>query len=721
MLHLCGIMEAKAAKPVIVCNTCVARRPGNQSGERVNGVPTMSTAAGTINNASKDALIRRTGILHAINRLTGENLSSRSRNDLLTDCGEILLQFSSFDGVWVGRYIPDTALVTPLTYLHSETDPTGSRRIDERQILLDPALSLLVDQAIQDRHPLIRREVEPPINISPLPQESRYRSYGVYPLTHHDSIYGVVLIFSDDADAFPMMETDLLDTTIADLSLLLYTHDVAVQLKFETDFNKEIIDTIQALMVSITPCGKIVYFNSEAERVTGYKCWEVLDRYWVDVLLAPDNRTHYQNVITKLLKSEAKHPSFRASLLTRDGKTRTIDWHSSIKQDIDQGTVGMVLFGLDITDRLAADQRYDSAVAKWENIYEAIQDPALIATRDSIIIDANHATFSAARKSRPEVIGKSVCEILHGGKKRDSTCPLETLIKAGKSRILNTELGGLHGEYLLTISPLKSTAGAEEATLLVARDMTEEERHKAEAIRAAQLASIGELAAGVAHEINNPVNGILNYAQMLSDLNLDGQGDEIIDRITVEGQRIAKIVKNLLNFSRHKVEEPVPVDSAELLNDCLELVIHQLSKDNIVFDLFLEDELPLVYCNPSQIQQVFLNVISNSRYALNERYGPANSKKKLVINSSLVYHGNAPFIRFSITDFGSGIEHQLLERVFDPFFSTKPNGEGTGLGLSISYGLIRDNGGTMRINSFYNSYTTITIDLPAAKQKEETT
>lgn len=679
----------------------------------------MSTAAGTINYASKDALIRRTGILHAINQLTGENLSNKSRNELLTACGEIILRFSTFDGVWVGRYIPDTALVAPLTYLHPELEPGGVRRIDERQILLDPSLNIQVDQVIDTRHLIIRRDVEPPINISPLPQESRYRSYGIWPLIHHDSVYGVVLIFSDHTDGFSDSEMDLLNTTISDLSLLLYTHDVAVQLQFEMDFNKEIIDTIQALMVSITPCGKIVYFNSEAERATGYKRWEVLDRYWVDVLLAPDNRLHYQNVITKLLKSDAKHPSFRASLLTRDGKTRTIDWHSSIKQDIDQGTVGMVLFGLDITDRLAADQRYDSAVAKWENIYEAIQDPALIATRDSIIIDANHATFSAARKSRSEVIGKSVCDILHGGKKMDSACPLETLIKAGKSRILNTELGGLHGEYLLTISPLKSIAGTEEASLLVARDMTEEERHKAEAIRAAQLASIGELAAGVAHEINNPINGILNYAQMLNDLNLDSGSDEIIGRITDEGKRIAKIVRNLLNFSRHKVDEPVPVDSAELLNDCLELVIHQLNKDNIVMELFLEDELPLVYCNPSQIQQVFLNVISNSRYALNERYGLADLKKKLVFNSSLIYHGNNPFIRFSVTDFGSGIEHQLLERVFDPFFSTKPNGEGTGLGLSISYGLIRDNGGSMRINSLYNSYTTITIDLPAASQREE--
>ena len=217
-----------------------------------SGVSAMSTAAGVINQASKDSLIRRTGILHAINRLTGEKLSTQNRNDLLTACGEIILQFSKFDGVWVGRYIPDTALVAPLTYLYPTLEPGGVRRINERQILLEPFFSIQVDQVIDARHAIIQRDVEPPIDISPLPQESRYQSYGIWPLIHHDSIYGVVLIFSDHANGFPEAERDLLDTTIADLSLLLYTHDVAVQLQFEMDFNKEIIDTIQALMVSIT-------------------------------------------------------------------------------------------------------------------------------------------------------------------------------------------------------------------------------------------------------------------------------------------------------------------------------------------------------------------------------------------------------------------------------------------------------------------------------------
>ncbi len=655
--------------------------------------------------------------------MSNENLSGLTRDEVLLRCGEILLEFSAFSGGWVGRHLPETDEIVPLAFLQAVSVNNGSqevtRKVARKMVLLDSALVGSIKQAVESKRSGIRDNIEPPVNLPITPEGLSFRSCAIWPLVHQDFVYGVATIFSEEPDGFSPSELELLETTVADLSLTLYAHDVSVQLQFERDFNNEIIDSIQALMVSITPCGKILRFNTEAERVTGYRQEEVLERYWVDILLSPENRLHYQNVISRLLKTNTGNLSFRASLRTRKGDLRTIDWHSSIKPDIDKGSVGMVLFGLDITDRLAADKKYDSAVAKWENIFAAIQDPALITTRDGIIIDANHATFTASRKSRDAVIGKSVCTILHGGRNVGSNCPLEEQIKSGESRILHTELSGLHGDYLLTVSPLADSAGSDEATLLVARDMTEEERHKAEAIRAAQLASIGELAAGVAHEINNPINGILNYAQMLSDLAEDKSSEEVIGRITEEGKRIASIVRNLLDFSRHRIEEPEPVDGAALLKDCLELVKHQLLKDHVILEQEIEDNLPLTFCNPSQIQQVFLNIISNSRYALNQRYPQPHPDKKLYLSISQVFHTSSPYIRFSLTDFGTGIEHHLVDRVFDPFFSTKPNGEGTGLGLSISYGLVRDNGGYMRIKSLLNSHTTVIIDLPAAANRSE--
>jgi len=468
-------------------------------------------------------------------------------------------------------------------------------------------------------------------------------------------------------------------------------------------------------MISITPCGRITRFNHEAERVTGYNQVEVTDRYWVDVLLPPDSRSHYQGIVSTLLKKNCRNVNFQAPLLTKAGEVRTIDWHSSIKPDIDTGTVGMVLLGLDVTDKLAADKAYTTAVEKWENIFSAIQDPALIVTESGTIIDANHATFTASRKAREQVIGQSVCETLHNTRAQKHDCPLLPLLKTGKSRILHTTLHGLQGDFLLTLSPLTSPISSEKATLLVARDMTEEERLQAEAIRASQLASIGELAAGVAHEINNPINGVLNYAQMLADLELSQTGQDITGRIIAESRRIEGIVRNLLDFSRHTVESPEPINVLDLLVSCLDLVKHQLQKEEIQVETKFSRHLPLAFCNGSQIKQVILNTISNSRYAVNQRYKKPHPKKKISLKTSLTKRGNTPFLRIAITDFGTGIEPHILEKVFDPFYSTKPNGEGTGLGLSISYGLVRDNGGYIRILSERDQFTTIHLDLPVVQ------
>lgn len=659
-----------------------------------------------------DILIRRSEILQAINQLNSREWYNHDRSEILDWCAETLLLHTAFPAICVGALDPSAKNISAVSYFIPSPKEKAVPLIFRKKLTTSKEPNHPAAISLKKNAKVVSCNIFPRNNLSLSGHKIAFQSYCALPLWHQERTYGVIVIYSEKPDGFHEQEIDFLESTITDFSLALYAHDVSQQLQFERDFTTEIIDTIQALMVSISPCGKILRFNLEAEKVTGYCQDEVVDRYWVDVLLSPDNRLHYQKLVSRLLRQDPKNLNFRAMLQTKQGEKRTIDWHNSIKPDIDEGTVGMVLFGLDVTEQLAADQAYSEAIAKWENIFSAIQDPALIVSRKGTIIDANHATFSASRKTRDQVIGQSVCKILHGGMKNKGPCPLEQLLKTGNSRILHTELRGLNGDFLLTISPLKDSAENDDAILLVARDMTEEERLKAEAIRAAQLASIGELAAGVAHEINNPINGILNYAQMLNDISLDQKGYEITERIIAESKRITKIVRNLLNFSRHGSENPEPVSSKSLLAECTELVIHQLQKEQISFELELIEPLPLVLCNASQIKQVILNVISNSRYALNQKFPHAHPDKKIVIKGIRKNRGKTSYVRLIITDYGTGIEQHILERIFDPFFSTKPNGEGTGLGLSISYGLIRDNGGYMRVSSETGSHTSMIIDLP---------
>lgn len=130
----------------------------------------------------------------------------------------------------------------------------------------------------------------------------------------------------------------------------------------------------------------------------------------------------------------------------------------------------------------------------------------------------------------------------------------------------------------------------------------------------------------------------------------------------------------------------------------------------------LPDDLPLVYCNAQQIQQVLLNILSNSRYALNKRYKSSDPNKIFTIAGEPLQHDNKEYVRLTLTDNGTGIEHDTIDRVFDPFYSTKPKGEGTGLGLSISHGLMQDNQGLLRIQTEPGESTSLIVDLPVAKK-----
>jgi PAS domain S-box-containing protein len=534
----------------------------------------------------------------------------------------------------------------------------------------------------------------------------------IWPVGYQHLSYGFVAMHCEEQINADGLKKEFIAHIIDDIALALYSQDTARKLKIERDFNKDIVDTIQALMVTISPCGTIISFNRRAEQVTGYNEQEILGKYWVDVMTSPDNRLEFQQLFSETLKETQANVHFTAPLLTKDRTERYITWQGSIRHNIEQGEVGLVMIGIDETEKLAADQQLNMFTARWKKIFIAIQDPALVVSNDNRILEANPATCAAAKKSRDQVIGQKICDILHGGHTGEIKCPLEQFISSQKTQITETELHGLHGQYMLTVSPLLEENGEINATLLLARNLTEEEVVRAEAIRAAQLAAIGELASGIAHEINNPINGIINYAQIILDEPEDPEAAENLSNIISEGKRIAGIVSNLLDFARRREEILAPARIEKMIAKSLQLVAHLLKKDGILYSVIIDEPLPPLLCNEQQLQQVVLNMISNARYALNKRYPKPCPEKKLEIKGELINQHKKPSIRLTFTDQGTGIAPEIQGRLFDPFFSTKPKGEGTGLGLSISHGLVRDHGGYIRVQSRLGKWTKFIIDLP---------
>jgi PAS domain S-box-containing protein len=252
--------------------------------------------------------------------------------------------------------------------------------------------------------------------------------------------------------------------------------------------------------------------------------------------------------------------------------------------------------------------------------------------------------------------------------------------------------------------------------LSVVRDVTEKKHMQMQLIQADKMASLGELAAGVAHEINNPLSGILSNAEFLQEeIPTDNheQQDEI-QEIVRNSQRIKTIVQDLLNFSRQKGSQEVSVFSLnEAIESSLNLTGHQIELDRITIIKEIDSGLPSIRASYNQIEQVLINLLTNGRHALNEKYPGRDENKILTLRSEGVTIGGKGFARFELTDRGIGIPEGDVDKVCMPFFTTKPPGKGTGLGLSISYNIIQQHGGQMRFESQEGEYTKAIVELPA--------
>ncbi|MCP4600332.1 MAG: PAS domain-containing protein [Proteobacteria bacterium] len=262
------------------------------------------------------------------------------------------------------------------------------------------------------------------------------------------------------------------------------------------------------------------------------------------------------------------------------------------------------------------------------------------------------------------------------------------------------------------------------ATLIgsfIARAQEEERRKRAEEVRV-QLASqlrqqqkleaIGTLAGGVAHEINNPIHGIMNYAQLISDklapksplrLFADGIGEET--------ERVAKIVRNLLAFARQDKESHSPARINDIVDNTLSLINTIIRRDQITLDVDMPDNLPRIKCRSQQIQQVLMNLLTNARDALNERYTDYNPDKRMIVTVRPFEMESRKWIRTTVEDHGAGIPDDIRARLFDPFYSTKDRTKGTGLGLSISLGIVQDHHGKLSFECEQDKHTRFHLDL----------
>jgi PAS domain S-box-containing protein len=272
---------------------------------------------------------------------------------------------------------------------------------------------------------------------------------------------------------------------------------------------------------------------------------------------------------------------------------------------------------------------------------------------------------------------------------------------------------GVLREELLRGEALQSERSLIEGVAAVLSEALERSEAEAKVIQASKLASIGELAAGVGHEINNPVNGIINCADIILKEAKSGTAVEQFARlIRSEADRIATIVHNLLTFSRQDKQQYSLARMADILSTVASLCGKKLEKSHVRFAVDAAEDLPQLYCRSEQLQQVFMNLVINSMHALDEKYPGAHEDKVLSIRAELNSQAEWPALRVTVEDHGTGISTPHRQRMFDPFFTTKGRDKGTGLGLSISDGIVRAHGGTIDCESQPGQYTRFHVNLP---------
>lgn len=361
----------------------------------------------------------------------------------------------------------------------------------------------------------------------------------------------------------------------------------------------------------------------------------------------------------------------------------------------------------------------EKSKAEWEATFDSIQDLISIHDKDDRIIRVNTALASKCRKTPAEMIGMSCEELFYGGAASHALCPHRKTIETASS--LDVVLDGLvmEGTFKITTFPILGEGGAISAVVHVARDISMEKLLGEKLLHAEKLSSMGKLVAGIAHELNNPLMGIMGFSQLLMDTPDSKRIKDVrgkLEKISHESMRTARIVQNLLTFARASASKREYTDINESIRGTIDLRGYSLRSNNINISLNLDKTLPPTMVDKYQLQQVFINLINNAEDAILEASGSGT----LEIRTGLT-DGS---IEITFSDDGPGVPQALLGKVFDPFFTTKDVGKGTGLGLSITHGIIAEHGGSISLENKdgenkEGSGAVVTITLPLRGQRDE--
>lgn len=338
-----------------------------------------------------------------------------------------------------------------------------------------------------------------------------------------------------------------------------------------------------------------------------------------------------------------------------------------------------------------------------QSVFDGITDPVVLIDSQGMVKHVNKAFLSRYDFTLKQVLAQPISSLPF-----NSACPIiacDDIITNFPDDPISRQQTLTSGDiFLIYFYPIQDDHGKTDSLVCYVKDITEQKKLETKIQQTEKIVSMGQLAAGVAHEINNPLGIILCHTDLIKDdpnLSEEVRGDlEIIEK---HADNCKSIVANLLNFARqHKsVKEFSSINT--IIQEVVQIAANQFQKENIVIDLDLDPEVPMINVDVDKLKQVFFNLIINSGHAI-EQDG--------YILLLTEYNSDSQVIRCTIQDNGCGIPGEMVDKIFDPFFTTKAPGKGTGLGLSVSYGIIQDHHGDITVKSSTPQGTQIIVTLP---------
>jgi len=507
--------------------------------------------------------------------------------------------------------------------------------------------------------------------------------------------------FYFDCVAHAMMRGDKVN------GITVLGRDVSALRKNEARFT-ELFESLQEGIYITTPDGSIMDVNPALVRMLGYQSKEELLKRQVPEIFvdraerktlkdAVDRQPMIQGQeITLVRKDGTSIVCLNTAAAVRDNGGRVLRYQGAL---------------MDITERREMERRLHQQQEFARRLVDSFPD--LILVLDA----ADHYTFVSPRCK--EILGYEVEDaqtMEFGGRTHPEDLPgamaLYKDILAGRQTFASLEIRVRHklGEWRrlrFNFSPLSDEKGNIEGVVLSGRDVTDLKRLEEQLIQAEKLAAMGQMLAGVAHELNNPLTAILGVTELLREREgADESTKRQLELTHRQARRAARIVQNLLEFSRPASPQKRPLDLNNLLERTLQLQEHSLRRNNIEVDFHLQPDLPGVVGDANQLIQVFLNLITNAEQAIRE----VRDSGRIQIRAGR--HVNQ--LRITVQDDGVGIRAEALPRIFDPFYTTKRPGGGTGLGLSICMSIIREHGGNIEAEILPGGGSAFTIYLPSA-------